>query len=90
VVAADLCDGRAVWKSDYLTSNGPILLLGDYLVTGYGFTNEPRALYVLSARTGEVVQKLALPGNPQGMALMSGLLVVSTNHGVATFVVRGT
>jgi hypothetical protein len=90
VVAADLCEGRAVWKSDYLTSNGPILLLGDYLVTGYGFTDEPRTLYVLSAHTGEVVQKLALPGSPQGMALMSGLLVVRTNHGVATFVVWGS
>jgi hypothetical protein len=47
----------------------------------YGFTNEPRSLHVLNARSGAVVQKLPLPGNPQNMALTEGVLIVNTNHG---------
>jgi hypothetical protein len=63
IVAVDLCEGRVVWTSKDSTSNGGLLLLGDYLLSPYGFTNEPRFVFVLDARSGAVVQKLPVVEN---------------------------
>jgi hypothetical protein len=63
VVAVDLCEGRVVWKSKDQTSNGGIRLLGDYLVTAFGFTSEPRFVYVFDARSGAQIQKLSVLEN---------------------------
>jgi hypothetical protein len=63
VIAADLCTGRVMWTSKDATSNGGLLLLGDYLVSPFGFTNEPRFVYVLDARAGAVVQQLPVVEN---------------------------
>jgi len=58
VIALDLCEGRVVWQTPNATSNGGLLLLGDYLISPFGFTGERRFLFVLDARSGAVVQKL--------------------------------
>jgi hypothetical protein len=63
VIAVDLCEGRVVWQSKDSTSNGGLLLLDDYLVSPYGFTSEPRFVFVLDARSGAVVQKLPVVEN---------------------------
>jgi hypothetical protein len=43
--------------------NGGLLLLGDYLVSPFGFTSERRFVFVLDAHTGNVVQKLPVVEN---------------------------
>jgi len=63
IVAVDLCEGRVVWMSKDSTSNGGLLLRGDYLLAPYGFTSEPRFVFVLDARSGAVVQKLPVVEN---------------------------
>jgi len=63
VLALDLCAGRLVWQSPNSTSNGGLLLLGDYLIAPFGFTAEPRWLNVLDARTGATVQRLPVVEN---------------------------
>ena len=63
VVAVDLCEGAVVWQSNDATSNGGLLLLGDYLIAPYGFTSEPRFVFVLDAHSGSVVQKLPVIEN---------------------------
>jgi len=63
VVAVDLCDGHIAWQSKGGVSNGGLLLLGDYLITAYGFTSEPRFVFVLEAHSGNVVQKLPIVEN---------------------------
>ncbi|MES1184849.1 MAG: hypothetical protein ABUL60_13630 [Myxococcales bacterium] len=63
VIALDLCDGRVVWQSKDSMSNGGLLLLDDYLISAYGFTSEPRFVFVLDARSGAVVQKLPVVEN---------------------------
>jgi hypothetical protein len=60
VLAIDACEGRVVWRSKDGTSNGGLLLLGDYLLAPYGFTNERRYLHVLDAHGGGVVQRLSV------------------------------
>ncbi|MFZ5896059.1 MAG: hypothetical protein ACOY0T_33695 [Myxococcota bacterium] len=63
IIALDLCNGRVVWKSNDSVSNGGLLLLDDYLVSPFGFTSEPRFLFVLDAHNGNVVQKLPIVEN---------------------------
>ena len=63
VVALDLCEGRVAWVSPDSRANSSLLLLGDYLVTAFGFTNERRFVYVLDAHSGAVVQKLPVIEN---------------------------
>ena len=89
VIALDACDGTVKWRSPNLTSSGPIMLLGDYLVTGYGFTGESHYVYVLNAHTGAVVQKLLVPKTPEEFAIKNGVLVASLYEGRATFELLG-
>jgi hypothetical protein len=63
IIALDLCDGRVVWQSKDAMSNGGLLLLGDYLISPFGFTTEPRFVHVLDSRSGKVVQKLPVIEN---------------------------
>jgi hypothetical protein len=63
VVAVDLCAGKVAWTSGDSTSNTDLLLLGDYLVTAYGFTSEKRFVHVLDARSGRLLQKLRVVEN---------------------------
>ncbi len=63
ILALDLCAGRVVWQSKDSMSNGGLLLLDDYLISPFGFTNERRFLHVLDARSGAVVQKLGVVEN---------------------------
>jgi hypothetical protein len=63
VLALDVCEGRVVWQSADGTANGGLLLLGEYLVAPYGFTNERRYVHVLDAHGGAVVQRLPVVEN---------------------------
>jgi hypothetical protein len=63
VVAVDVCEGRVVWQSKDGTSNGGLLLAGDYLVAAFGFTSERRFVHVLDARSGDSVQRLGVVEN---------------------------
>jgi hypothetical protein len=63
IVAVDLCEGRVKWTSKDSMSNGGLLLHGDYLLSPYGFTSEPRFVFVLDAHSGAVVQKLPVVEN---------------------------
>jgi len=63
VLALDLCEGRVVWRSKDATSNGGLLLVDDYLVSPYGFTNEARSVFVFDAHSGQQLQKLPVLEN---------------------------
>lgn len=63
VIALDLCAGRLAWQSKDGMSNGGLLLLGEYLISPFGFTKERRYVFVLDARSGNVVQKLPVIEN---------------------------
>ena len=63
IIAVDLCAGKVAWQSNDVMSNGGLLLLGDYLISPFGFTKERRYVYVLDAHSGKVVQKLPVLEN---------------------------
>jgi hypothetical protein len=63
ILALDLCAGRVAWKSKDGRANSSVLLLGDYLVSSFGFTSERRFVYVQDARSGAVIQQLGVVEN---------------------------
>jgi hypothetical protein len=89
LVAVDLCDGQVKWTSQNLVANTAIMLIGDYLVSPYGFTAEPDFVYVHNAYTGERLQKLPTPSAGEQMWLKGDVLVVKTYDGFVAFKVAG-
>lgn len=65
LVAVDPSAGTVAWRTKPLVSNGEFLVVGDYIVSGYGFTAEPDFIYVVSRADGSVRQKLRVPKSPE-------------------------
>ena len=65
VTAIDLRSGKPLWHSAPLVANAAnFALVGDHLITGYGFTAEPDFLYVLRAKDGAAVAKVPVKSGP--------------------------
>lgn len=67
VVAVDVSGEAPVerWRSAMLTSNTDLVVMGRWVVTGYGFTAEKDYVYVLDAKTGKVAQKAFVKKAPE-------------------------
>lgn len=89
VACIDAPEATLLWRTGPLVSNGPLLLLPDHLVTGYGFTAEPDHLHVIDKASGAIVQKVALPNAMEDLALQDGKLYVKTYDRYAVFSVPG-
>lgn len=59
-----------LWRSKPLVSNSDVVVVGKWLVTGYGFTNERDYLYVLDRETGKVAQKVLVKKAPERIELV--------------------
>lgn len=55
VVAYDTIQKKVLWRSKPKTSRDLILVAGDHLLTGYGFTDEADRLFILDKKTGRTV-----------------------------------
>lgn len=79
VSAIDLRSMRAIWHSAPLVSNAKNFeVLGDYLVTGYGFTKEPDFLFLIRRDTGEAVARIPVRSSPEHIFLKNDRLYVRT------------
>jgi hypothetical protein len=77
--AVDLTTKKLRWRSPALVANaGNFVLLGDTLISGYGFTSEPDYLYAIDRRTGRVQGRLLLPSSPERIARHGNVLTVDT------------
>lgn len=57
----DISTGTIVWATRNLVSSYyGFTVYGDYILTGYGFTNEDDFLYVIDRFTGEIVQTIPI------------------------------
>jgi hypothetical protein len=54
------------------------VVVGDVLVTGYGFTAEPDYLYALDRRTGRPLARLRVPSAPERITARGATLHVRT------------
>jgi hypothetical protein len=79
LTAVAAASGRIVWQSPALVANADgFAIVGDVIVTGYGFTREPDFLYALDRRTGAVLARLAVPSAPERIAARGTTLFVRT------------
>lgn len=66
ITAIDLNTRRLSWRSDPLVSNAAnFVVVGNTLVSGYGFSAEPDYLYLLNTANGKRIGKIALRTEPQ-------------------------
>lgn len=89
VVAFDMVSHDEVWRTGKSTSNAALMLYGDVLITGYGFTREKAALNVIDTATGKIVQKVALPKSPSEIRRKDDKLFVRIYDGYAVLPVTG-
>jgi hypothetical protein len=77
VTALDLGTGGVLWRSAPMVANAASFVLdGGGVLTAYGFTAEPRFLYVLDAATGITTQKLSIRATPETLLEKGGTLHV--------------
>jgi hypothetical protein len=90
ITAFDLQTHRRLWRSPALVANAlNFLVTRNYVIAGYGFTNEPDYLYVLNRSTGRVVDRLLLPNGPERITLRGNVVHVRTYDHVVLARLRG-
>ncbi|WP_455615163.1 hypothetical protein [Eisenbergiella sp.] len=79
VVAVGLDSGRVLWKSEPLVSNAyNFEIIGDILISGYGFTQEDDYLYQLDIGTGKIVGQIPVKSKPDYIIRKGDVLYVRT------------
>jgi outer membrane protein assembly factor BamB len=77
ITAIDLKTKTVRWRSPALVANAEnFLVIGDEIVTGYGFTAEPDYLYRLRRGDGRVLGRVKLKSAPEYILEKDGLLYV--------------
>ncbi len=86
VTAIRIPDNRILWRSQPLVSNAhDFVVIGDAIICGYGFTDEPDFLYVLNKADGRVAQRVPVKTAPSDLVLHSDQLYVRTYNTDYTF-----
>jgi hypothetical protein len=66
ITAIDLNSRKLLWRSDPLVSNAAnFVVVGNTIVSGYGFSAEPDFLYLLDTSNGRQIERIALRTGPQ-------------------------
>ena len=66
ISAIDLRSRRLLWRSAPLVSNAAnFVIIGNTIISGYGFSAEPDYLYLLDAASGEQLQRIRLRSHAQ-------------------------
>jgi hypothetical protein len=77
MVAVEPLTKTVLWRTRPLVSNGIFLVEGRYLITGYGFTAEPDALFIVRRSDGKVMSRTSIPLAHEDLELgASGILHV--------------
>lgn len=85
LVRVDPRSGRVDWRTTPLTSNNVFLLHGPYVVAGYGFTNEPDALFLLDRATGRAFASHGLDSAHSYLEFRDGELYAVTQGSLYRF-----
>ncbi len=90
VTAIDLSDYQALWRSDYLTCNTHNFeIIGDNIVCGYGFTDEPDFIYILDKYTGKKQHTIKVATGPDYIIRKNDKLYVRTYNRDYVFQIEG-
>lgn len=79
ITAIDIKTAGVLWRTRPLVANaGNFEIIGNTIITGYGFTDEPDYLYLLDKGTGEVYQQIKLKSGPEHILMKGNELYVRT------------
>ena len=89
LTAIDLKSGKILWRSRPLVANAlNFAVVGDLIVSGYGFTKEPDFLYLIDRKTGNVIGTHPLKSGPDYILEKDGRLYVRTYNTDDVFEIR--
>lgn len=72
ITAIRLSDNSLLWRSQPLISSAmTFVVVGDVIISGYGFTNEEDYLYLTNKYTGKVIERIKLKTAP-GYLMVKG------------------
>ena len=83
--AIDLTTGKLIWRSEALVSNSTFGIIGDYVATGYGFTDEPDSLFLLRRDTGKFAAKAHVDSAPHAVTVSGNRVHVEAYANVYDF-----
>ena len=79
IVAIDTISGETVWKSDDLVCGSTNLLIeGDSIICGYGFTDEPDYIYIINRINGKTQKQIKVASAPSYFIKQGDQLYVLT------------
>ncbi len=77
LTAIDPKAGKVLWRSPSLVSNArDFAILGEVIVSGYGFTKEPDFLYLIDKKAGQVIARAKVKSGPDYIVLKDGKVYV--------------
>ena len=79
IVAIDTVSGNTLWKSeDQVCGSNNFLVIGDSILCGYGFTDEPDYIYILNKTNGAIQKKIPVASSPYYFIPLDDLMYVLT------------
>lgn len=79
ITAIDLEDYKILWQSDALVANSNnFQIIGDTVITGYGFTDEEDYIYLIDKWTGEVYEAIDINSKAEYFIMQEDILYVRT------------
>jgi len=69
LVAVDPMTQKVLWRTPPLTSNNEFLVTDKYIISGYGFTDEPDALFIVRRSDGKIMQRVSIPSAHETLRL---------------------
>lgn len=87
--AIDLKTGELLWRSQPLVhGGGAFAFFKGFIMTGYGFTDEPDNVFLLRKDTGDVVHKVPVKSAPGSITLSGNVATVETYDAVHEIEIR--
>ncbi|WP_455718566.1 hypothetical protein [Anaerosporobacter sp.] len=79
ITAIDLKTNKLIWRSQALVANSyRFEIIGDVIITGYGFTDKPDYIYQLNIHTGKIISKLLVKTAPEYIVKKGNYLYIRT------------
>jgi outer membrane protein assembly factor BamB len=87
--AIDLKTGELLWRSQPLVhGGGAFAFFKGFIMTGYGFTDEPDNVFLLRKDNGQVVHKVPVKSAPGSITLSGNVATVETYDAVHEIEIR--
>lgn len=86
ITAIRLSDKKVIWRSNSLVANSMnFVIIGDSIISGYGFTAEPDFLYTINKYNGKTLRSFKLKDAPESIVYKNQKLYIKTYSRKYTF-----